>query len=200
MRHFVLGLAAVILVGCGSSGSAAISPATLNKATGSPSTTSSPSSAAEDITGFGATDAVWSAHHTEDKAFAPGAVYDSDPSVYSGARYVAVNHSNGKVLGYTMNFAPSPVSVVKAAVLKEFPSDASILWFSVRDTCAQFETKSAKLGAVLSTPAIGDPEGMAFIEVYHVHSDGTSAYDANGINQALVMLGNYTTSADAPAC
>ena len=199
MRHFLLGLAAVILVGCGSSESAPTAQATPSKATGLPSTASTPS-AADDITGFGATDADWSAHHTEDKAFAPGAVYDPDPRVYSGARYVAVNHSNGRVLGYTMNFVPSPVSAVKSEVLKEFPSDASILWFSVRDTCAQFETKSAKLGGALGPPAIGDPDGMVFVEVYDVHSNGTSTYDANSINQALVMLGNYATSADAPAC
>jgi hypothetical protein len=198
MRHFVLGLATVILVGCGSTESPN-AQATPSKAAGSQSTVSTPS-AADDITGFGATDAAWSSRHTEDKAFAPGAVYDADPSVYSGARYVAVNHSNGRVLGYTMNFPPSPATAVKAEVLKEFPSDASILWFSVRDTCAQFETKSAKLGAALGAPAIGDPDGMVFVEVYDVHSDGTSTYDANSINQALVMLGNYATSADAPAC
>lgn len=198
MRHLMLGLAAVILVGCGSSESTPTAQTTPTKPPAS--SLASPTPAADGIVGFGATDAAWTAHHTEDKAFAPGAVYDADPSVYSGARYTAVSHSNGRVLRYTMNFAPSPVSIVKAELLKEFPSDASILWFSVRDTCAQLEIKSAKLGGALSDPAIGDPDGMAFAEVYDVHGDGTSTYDANSINQALTMLGTYRTSADAPAC
>lgn len=119
-------------------------------------------------------------------------------------------HSNGRVLGYTMNLAPGTTeAVAKETVLREFPTDASILWYTVNPAgsaqaangaCGQMEVKSAELGLALSDPAIGDAEGMAFIELSTVSSDGSSGYDAKNINQALFLLGSYATAADAPAC
>ncbi len=165
--------------------------------------TASPSPA---IIGFGATDASWNAHHIAASDFAPGAAYNPDQNLpkingYAGARYVATNHSNGRVLGYMMNLMPgTTVAAAKASVLQEFPSDASVIWFTARDSCAQLEVKSAILGAVLGDPNIGAPDGMAFVELDTEHSDGTASYDSKNINQAILLLGNYATAADAPAC
>src|SRR5487761_32961 len=179
MRYrYLTALAIPLLFGCGSNAaSTTTSPPVVSAAP-----TKSPSSA---LTGFGATDAAWNAHHTADTDFAVGAAYNPDPNLpkingHTGAHYVATNHSNGRVLGYMMNFTSgTSVATAKTSVLQEFPADASIIWFAVRDSCAQLEVKSAMLGAELGDPQIGDPDGLAFVEVDTVHSDGTATYDPN---------------------
>lgn len=188
-----------LLFACGSS--------TAGSGTPTPTATTVPTASARPaIIGFGATDASWNAHHTADSDFAPGAAYDPDTNLpkingHTGARYVATNHSNGRVLGYMMNLMPgTAVDGAKASVLQEFPSDALVMWFAVKDSCAQLEVKSAILGAVLSDPKIGDPDGMALVELDTVHSDGSASYDPNNINEAILLLGSETTTSDAPAC
>ncbi len=37
---------------------------------------------------------------------------------------------------------------------------------------------------------------MASVEVDTVHSDGTSSYDPNNVNEAILMLGSYATAGD----
>lgn len=181
--------------------------ATTSSATSNPAASTAPTaSPAPVITGFGATDAAWNAHDTADSDFAPGAAYNPDPNLpkingHTGARYVATNHTNGRVLGYMMNLMPgTTLDAAKATVSQEFPSDASFVWFAARDTCAQLEVKSATLGAALSDLKIGDPDGLAFIELDTEHSEGTASYDPKNINQAILLLGNYATAGDAPAC
>jgi hypothetical protein len=61
------------------------------------------------VTGFGATDAAWNASHTADSEFAPGAVYNVDPSLPGSTRTPArstpqVMHQDGHVLGYDCHF------------------------------------------------------------------------------------------------
>ena len=156
MKHRLVIALAIPLLACGSTAPTSTAPtptasvvatatATATaKATATQAPTASPS---PDITGFGATDASWNAHHTADLDFAPGAVYDADANLpkingHTGARYVATNHSNGRVLAYSMNLMPGTTIVAaKASLLTEFPLDASFLWFSVKDTCAQLEVK-----------------------------------------------------------
>jgi hypothetical protein len=158
------------------------------------------------LVGFGATDAVWNANHTADSDFAPGAVYNPDPNLptingHTGAGYVTVQHTHGQVLGYGMNLLPNTgIEAAKATTMGEFPGDAAILWFMVKDTCAQMEVKSPAVGSALSDPTIGDSLGLVFIELDTVHTDGTASYDAQNVNEGLVGLGRYNTAAEGPAC
>lgn len=205
MIRLVTLLPAILLIAaCGSSSPATSEAATPTATPKALATTTSPP--ADAITGFGATDASWNAHHTADTEFAPGAAYNPDPNLpqvngHTGAHYVATNHTDGRVLGYTMNLMPDTgITEAKASVISEFPSDASIVWFGVKDSCAQMEVKSAILGFALKDPAIGDAGGLAFVELDTVRSDGSSTYDANNINEALLMLGRYMSAADAPTC
>lgn len=190
---------AVLAAACGGSPSATTAVSTPTPRRSAPPT--SLASAGPIVTGFGATEAAWNSNHTADSKYAPGAVYDPDPNVRSGDRYDATMHTDGHVLGYTMNLpAGTTVDAAKAAVLREFPSDASIIWFVARDSCALLEVKSALLGSALGDPKIGDAEGMALIELDTVHPDGTSSYDPRNINEGLFGLGSFATSGDAPAC
>jgi hypothetical protein len=158
------------------------------------------------VVGFGATDADWNAHHSETPGFAPHAVYDPDPSLprvngHTGSRYYAVNHMNRRVLNYSMSLRPgTPVGAAKTQALQEFPTDVTVVWFRVRDTCAQMEVKSATLGAALADPTIGDPQGLAIIEFSTHQPDGTSIYSAANVDDVILTLGSYATPNDAPAC
>ncbi len=111
------------------------------------------------LTSFGATDSAWNAHHTADSRFAAGAAYDQDSSLppvngHTGARYYAVQHSGGRVLGYYMAFPPgTPITAARGAALREFPPDTVVLWFAIRPTCAQEEVTSRTLGTALGATA-----------------------------------------------
>lgn len=202
-RVSVIVVVGVLAAGCGSQASS-----TSATVTAPASASSSPSPAADSITGFGATDTAWNAHHTAatDSGLAPGCCYSPDPSLpqvngHVGYRYFAVQHSNGRVLDYEMDLHPGTSSAeAKAEVLREFPPDATVLWFAVKASCAQMEIQSAALGKALAVPAIGDPAGEGSVELNTVHADGTSSYDARNINELIVSLGSYATAADSPAC
>jgi hypothetical protein len=100
-----------------------------------------------------------------------------------------------------MRFHPgTTIAEGKVEMLQEFPSDASVLWFAVKDTCAQMEVQSATLGQVLGTAATGDPKGEVFVEVFTVQSSGEAIYDPRNINEGLLILLSSETAADAPAC
>jgi len=81
---------------------------------------------------------------------------------------------------------------------QEFPADATVLWYAVKDTCAQMEVKSAALGKVLGQ--FGDPEGQVFVELYSVQPGGNAIYDSQDINEGLFVMLTNPTASDAPAC
>jgi hypothetical protein len=65
------------------------------------------------------------------------------------------------------------------------------------------EVQSKTLGSVLSTPKIGDPDGMVFVEFFTSTSqtqNSNSTYDPQNVNSALLQLGNYASASDAPGC
>jgi hypothetical protein len=156
------------------------------------------------ITGFGATNAAWNQTHVQDPNSAPGAAYDPDPSLpnvngHTAARYYAVIHEDGHVLGYEYRFHPLPISLVKALVLLEFPSDVHVVWFrAVGASCAQMLVRSPTVGRALGTKKIGDPKGVALIEF----SSGAleDSYNARSVNDALFMLYPFVSKSGAPAC
>jgi hypothetical protein len=136
--------AALAIAACGGGSSGSRSAATTRAA-------SVPKDA---ITGFGATNGAWDAHHTSDRKYAPGAVYNPDPSAPSGAQYDGVLHEAGRVLQYDLRFPNESITSAKAKVAQELPPDAHRVAFSVKDTCAFELFRSAKLGRALAT--IGD--------------------------------------------
>jgi hypothetical protein len=100
-----------------------------------------------------------------------------------------------------MNLHPqTTIDQAKAIVLQEFPSDTAILWFAVKDSCAEMEVQSATLGSVLGTPGIGDPQGRAYVELDSRLPDGNSTYNPKSIDEAIVVLASYPTAADAGPC
>lgn len=100
-----------------------------------------------------------------------------------------------------MNLHPkTTIDQAKLIVLREFPADTKILWFVVKDACAEMEVQSATLGSVVGTPALGDPEGQAYVELDSALPDGTATYNATDINEAILVLASYPTVADAAPC
>jgi hypothetical protein len=156
------------------------------------------------VTGFGATDAAWNANHTPDSDFDPGAVYNPDPSLpqvngHPGADYTQVMHQDGHVLGYDYHFTNEPIDQAKAQTLSQnFPSDAHTLWFVVKDTCAQMLVQSDAVGQALSAPSIGDSGGFVLVEFGSgINED---SYDSSAVSDALFMLAQDASQADAPGC
>jgi hypothetical protein len=156
------------------------------------------------ITGFGASNAAWNRTHVQDPNSAPGAAYDPDPSLpnvngHTAARYYAVTHEDGHVLGYEYRFHPLAISRAKALVLRECPSDVRVVWFrAVGGSCAQMLVRSATVGRALSSKKTGDPQGVAFIEF----SSGAleDSYSARSVNDALFMIYPLVSKSGAPAC
>lgn len=177
-------------------------PSPTPKAAPSPS----PAASTPPVTGFGATNADWESHHTAYSGCSPGSCYNPDPNLpqtngHVGIRYYAVDHSNGHVTNYQMNLPQqTPISAAKAEALQEFPSDATALWYQVKDSCSQMEVKSAALGAALGNSAIGDAAGYAFVEFSTLAADGSSGYTEGNINNLILTLGSYPTPSDASGC
>lgn len=165
-------------------------------------TTTSPQSPS--LTGFGATTAAWDGAHTAVSGFAPGAVYDADPSLpkvngHEGAHYAAVLHENGHVLNYEYRFTNRPIAAAETLVLHtEFPADAKIAWFVVKQTCAQMLVTSATVAKALGTKAIGDTAGAALVEF----SSGINDYSYNpkAVNDALLMISSSIPKSQSPGC
>jgi hypothetical protein len=186
-----------------SQGTASPSSRTTESATPAATATSTPQVR---ITGFGATDADWNRAHTPDPDFASDSVYDPDPTLptingHTGAKYVTVTHQNGRVTVYTLNLHPrTTIDQAKGIALQEFPPDTHILWFTVKDACAEMEVQSAILAAALGAPPLGDPQGQAYVELDSALPDGTATYNATNINEAILVLASYPTVADAAPC
>jgi hypothetical protein len=185
-------LATILLAACGE--------ATPVATTGSPSSSVAspvasppPRPAASSVTGFGALDADWNAHHTAatDPKLAPGCCYDLDPRLPDQPkyRYVTVDHSQGRVLGYMM-VLPEGTTVGQARTLAmaELPSDASVVFYLVKNTCAILEAKSATLVPIMKAPKIGGDGTVDFV-LSSVDSQGNASYNPKGINNLVVSLG-----------
>ena len=162
------------------------------------------------IVGFGATIDDWNANHVADSRYGENSVYNPTPGLGSDAqhnsKYYAVMVEKGRVLGYSMKFPNGcSLSVSQAELMQEFPPDAAILWQSARtadpsNACYQLEIKSPILGTILSDPAIGDPEGLVFVEFTSDSPGAYGVYDPSNVNGAILMLGNYQAPASAPQC
>jgi hypothetical protein len=151
------------------------------------------------VTGYGATDAAWNAAHTRDSKYAPGAVYNPDPSLNTGDEYTQVLHQDGHVTGYDLHFANVPISQAKAeAFAQDLPSDATQLWFDVKDTCADMLVQSKTLSTALGSRAIGDTDGTVLVEFGSGLNE--DHYSADRVSDALFILSPKTSPGSAPGC
>jgi hypothetical protein len=178
----------VLASGCGSS-------------TGSSSSTPARSNG---VSGFGASNAVWNRTHTPDTTFAAGAVYNADSSLpevngHTGAHYTAVQRDNGHIDGYEYHFADASISAVKGDVLRtQLPSDARIVWFARKDTCAEMLVRSQKLAQALGEMPIGDKTGTVLIYFNSGANDDT--YNPRSVNEATFFLMLLKPRSQAPGC
>jgi hypothetical protein len=211
------------LAGCGSSGSVSSEPAattdttplsdtttsdtTTSDTTTSDTTTSgtttsgTPTASGPAITGYGATREQWDANHQADDRFAPGSVYDPDPSINPGdqlhnARYYTVNSTAGRILDYSMRFPPhTSITAARGQAMDELPPDAHVRWYDVKDTCSQMVVESRTLGRVLGGH-IGDPSGAVLVEF--TTGEG---YEPSNVTEAIFGLGgSYGTAQSSPGC
>jgi hypothetical protein len=215
-RWLTYALAALVVAsigGCagGGSGAAPSSPSRPAVSTSSAPTTTPTAAASpvqDEITGFGATQAIWSAHHTPDTRYDPGAAYDPMPGWgvddRHNAKFFSVSYSGGRVDSYSMNMpAKATEKVAMQVVLSALPPDALILWTTSKASvgCFQAELQSKQLGLVLSEPAFGDPTGDVFVELdSDALNGGNPLWNPSNVTEAIVMLGSYPTAAQAPDC
>jgi hypothetical protein len=98
-----------------------------------------------------------------------------------------------------MNLHPqTTIDQAKLIALREFPSDTKILWYVVKDVCANMEVQSAILGSALR--GLGDSVGDVYVELDSAASDGTATYDASNTNEAILVMATYATASEGPAC
>lgn len=107
------------------------------------------------ITGFGANVKAWNSTHAEDHRgnVVPGCCFDPMPvpGLRYGDRYYAVKPMSGVVMSYEMHLTPMPVSQARATAMKELPSDARPVSFTVHGkSCAILIASSPRLEATLA--------------------------------------------------
>jgi hypothetical protein len=159
------------------------------------------------LTGYGALQSDWDAHHTRDSRF-DGMVYN--PTANTGTddqhndKYYMVSTSDNRITSYTMRLPnQSTQAAAQAEAMKEFPSDVSVQWQAKKDVCYQVGIKSSLLATQLGAKPIGDTNGQVLIEFQTdsaASSSLNSAYDATNVNLAILTLGSYNTANDAPGC
>ena len=164
-----------------------------------------PSEAAS-ITGFGALVDDWNRVHTPDHDFAAGSVYDPDPELpsingHTGAVYVLVSPSDGRILSYAMNLpAGTSLRTAIASAGRQFPPDARILWTARRDLCVQAQFASRLLGRALAVPIIGDPRGLVMVEFEDIDDRGNDVAGPQRFNSASFDLGGTGSPGASPTC
>jgi len=179
-------------------------PSPAHSSSATTSTGSALSARTDGMTGYGATDIAWNAHHRPDPDFDPSAVYNRDPALpqvngHTGADYTEVSHQAGRVLQYDLHFPNLPVAEAKASVFgSEFPRDARQVWFAVKDACAQMLVRSRTLARALGTKAIGSKNGTVLVEFGS--SIASDHYTPSRVGDALFMLGQDTSPDNAPGC
>lgn len=161
------------------------------------------SPAALALTGFGATEADWRAHHRLDELHGAGRAYDPDPSLpqvngHVGDRYILVQIDSGRVDGYTLKLVHSALAAAIDAAKRELPADATVVWQRQLDLCYQIELSSAAVGKSLAP--LGDGQGMLLVEFESDDIGGQIVYNANDITSATFSAVVFPTAADGPPC
>jgi hypothetical protein len=169
-----------------------------------PAPTTTTSTVRPAVTEFGATDDVWNSHHKPAPGQKAGSAYDPDPSLpplngQVAPRYTFVVHDRGRIIQLVRQLPTgTAIDQARGFAMEELPSDANVLWFAVKDTCAQMETQSPALAQALS--ANGDGGGFALVEFTTIEPDGTQNYKADHIGGLRITASAASTPSDAPNC
>lgn len=139
--------------------------------------------------------------------FTPGSVYNENPALPEvdgkpGNEYRAVQHDSGRVLQYEYVFTPRSISDARTEVMRQFPGDARIAWFTAKGTCAQMLVQSNVLRHEIARSDIGDKDGTALVE-FGSEANGGESYDPSAVSYAILMLSAGATPAGAstaPGC
>lgn len=145
-----------------------------------------PAPRAEDLTGFGAPVGVWRNLHREDAQYSPGSSYDSN-------RFGGVSESEGRIMGFDVNFAPR---TSRAAVMRQvaslLPADARVAWARTLLECLVFQMQSATLARALF-PRWSSSRGFLLVELNSVGSaSGSDSFDESDVRAALFLDGTAT--------
>jgi hypothetical protein len=167
------------------------------------------SSNAIKLTGFGASQSDWDANHTADSRFTTGSAYNPDTKYAQGNsttdddEYYAVNALAGSITNYSMRFVSNQtIDEVEPTVLKEFPSDTTVLWEQLlnadsTNSCYQIEVTSPTLAKALGS------DGNAFVELFTEPAPSatySSYYDPMNVNNALFQNLDTKTATDSTGC
>ena len=175
------------LAACGSSSGNHASIATPSS-TSVVTTTASPGT---DLTGLGATDAAWNAHHVEAKGLAPGSTYGAFVPSSRGGEYqwTHVSQAGRRITGFTYTMPEgTSEAAAKQEVMAQLPSDSTTTWFTVQqdrigDSCGLWNLRSQILARVLGAPPVGDTNGDIGILLSTTGVD-SQTYDPHNVNTA----------------
>lgn len=231
MRLAAAGTAlAVVLVAtaCSSGGSGTPSsppttaaPSTTSPTPSPPPTTASPTASSVDsatpdpsastpaptapITGYGATLAVWAAHHTADERFDPGAMWDPTPGwgpdEAHNDKFNNTVVTAERVLRYDMYLPRAGVAAATAITLATatLPKDAVIVWRRQLTACYAVQLSSASLGKVLAGAPFSNPQGQVQLQL-RSGTQPTAAFDPARVTTVLVRPTVASTPADFAGC
>jgi hypothetical protein len=193
-------LAFLVLTGACSSSSSQSSSAV--HAPPTTSTTAVP--ATVPLNEFGATDQVWNSRHKPAPNQKADTAYDPDPALppvngQVAPRYQFVLHDKGRIVQLVRELpSGTAIDAARGFAMEELPSDATVLWFAVKDTCAQLEVQSASLATALSPN--GDTGGLALVEFTTIQPNGAANYNPNNIGGLRITATAAYTPSDVPTC
>lgn len=144
------------------------------------------------LAGFGALDSDWAKGHKEDTSKVSGSGYDRQAD--GTDRFASVEHTSGRITGFTMQINGVAIAAAKDMVSVLLPADAKLIYDRVaggplaNPQCEITEYQTATLGQVLGDPKIGDPQG--YVEaIYSTSSNSNGTFDAQHIDTIEVGVG-----------
>lgn len=161
---------------------------------------SSSSSKSPELTGFGAAESAWNAHHDKSSSTTAGCTgvfscYGAYVETPAGARpqFTHVSSSHDRIIGLTYNM---PVNTAEATAMEKvkalLPADAKVTTTgtlgSPPDTCLAWNLRSAKMAEALPS-SIGNKEGNVGVIFSTLGPTGDfTSYDANNVNEASLTI------------
>jgi hypothetical protein len=123
----------------------------------------------------------------EERVF--GAPVHDDESGHT-FQFTGMSFDDGLADAYTENFPPgTTIAEAKGDVMKTMPKDAAITSFvvgTVGGSCGWITVSSPTLAKLLSTPKIGDPQGVIGVEFTYTNANLDVVYNPNNIQDAAV--------------
>lgn len=193
--------AVLALAGCSSSTSKPVAHSPATTASAAAPATSLTAAASDGLTGFGATQQAWDAHHTADADKMASGVYNPDPALPKtkdgqvNDEYSGVTADGGRVDSYFRAFTARSTDAALALVKAELPPDAvlskPVVTTGVVDSkCLILSATSPTLGKVL-----GGANGSR-VEI-ELQSWTATELDQSAIAAAALVSAN---KGDAPGC